>query len=60
MSFDMSNVNSSKIDGVYRMIANLANFEQEVDNEMLSLSNPANTESNINSHDTLSYEPMEN
>ena len=58
---DLTNVYTSKMDGVHQMIANLSNVEHEVDNEMSS-----NKNANLNSHtsfsnnaNTLSIEHME-
>ena len=63
-NFDMSNVYTSKMDGVHQMIANLANVENEVDNEILGKSNEKAIDKNnetchTNDRNTLSYEHME-
>ena len=63
-NIDMSNVYTSKMDGVHQMIANLADIENEVDKEMLNKSNgnadSKNTETfDTNNKNTLSYEHME-
>ena len=54
---DLTNVHTSKMDGVHQMIADLSNVEYEVDKEMASKTN-VNT-SYSNNANTLSIELME-